>query len=122
MVRQTDSRTVKALWSIVLGLAMVSGQFSTTAAPQGGGGPVLACACCSCASLNCCGTNSPSLPLSTPTSSATDFRVQAPALTVVAMLSTVPEVTCATALVSCERSLAQHAAVPVYERDCSYLI
>ena len=122
MKRRTDSRTVKALWSIVLGFAIILGQFATTGAASAGGGSIVACACCFCAQLNCCGTSSPSTPLSTPASSAPDFRVQPPALTVVAVLSTLPEVTCATALVSRERSLSQRAAVPVYERDCSYLI
>jgi len=106
--------------SIVLGLIMVLGQFAT-AAPQGGGGPVIVCRCCSCAQLNCCGRSSPSTPLSAPVSSSTDFRVQAPALIVVAVLSTPPE-TPARALVSAERSLSQRAAVPVYDRNCSYLI
>jgi hypothetical protein len=107
--------------SIVLGLIMVLGQFAS-AAPQGGAGPVIvACGCCSCAQLNCCGTASPSTPLSAPVSSSTDFRVLAPVLIVVAVLSTPPE-TPSRALVSAERSLSQRAAVPVYDRNCSYLI
>ena len=111
---------MKALWSIVLGLVMVLGQFGS-AASAGGGSPV-ACDCPSCAQFNCCGTASPSAPLSPPASSSTDFRVQAPALVVVAVLATPPEIACATVLLSSERSLSQRPAVPVYERDCSYLI
>jgi hypothetical protein len=48
--------------------------------------------------------------------------VQAPALIIVAVLSAPPEAPCSIALLSCERSLAQRAAVPVYDRNCSYLI
>ena len=107
--------------SIILGLVMVLGQFAS-AAPQGSSGPIVACSCCSCAQLNCCGTASPSTPLSPPVSSPTDFRVQAPALIVVAVLSTPPEAPCSIALLSCERSLSQRTAVPVYDRNCSYLI
>ena len=106
--------------SIILGLVMVLGQFAS-ATPQGSSGPVTACACCSCAQLDCCGTASPSTPLSPPVSSSTDFRVQAPALIIVAVLSTPPEAP-SVALVSLERSLSWRAAVPVYDRHCSYLI
>jgi hypothetical protein len=107
--------------SIILGLVMVLGQFAS-ATPQGSGGPIVACGCCSCAQLNCCGTASPSMPLSPPVSSSTDFRVQAPALIIVAVLSTPPEAPCSITLLSRERSLFQRAAVPVYDRNCSYLI
>ena len=111
---------MKAVSSIILGLVMVLGQFAS-AAPQGSSGPIVACGCCSCAQLNCCGTASPSTPLSLPVSSSTDLRVQAPALIIVAVLSTPPEAPF-TALLSSERSLAQRATVPVYDRNCSYLI
>ena len=107
--------------SVILGLVMVLGQFAS-ATPQGSSGPIVACGCCSCAQLNCCGTASPSAPLSLPVSSSTDFRVQAPALIIVAVLSTPPEASCSVVLLSCARSLAQRAAVPVYDRTCSYLI
>jgi len=62
------------------------------------------------------------VPLSLPVSGSTDFRVQAPALIIVAVLSTPPEAPCSVVLLSCARSLAQRAAVPVYDRNCSYLI
>lgn len=106
--------------SIILGLLMVLGQFAS-AAPQGGSGAIMACRGCSCAQLNCCGSASPSVPLSRPVSSSTDFRVQAPALIVVAVLSTPPGGS-PIALVSAERALSQRPAVPVYDRHCSYLI
>jgi hypothetical protein len=106
--------------SIILGLIMVLGQFAS-AAPLGSGGPIVACGCCSCAQLDCCGTPSPSAPLSPPASNSTDFRVQSPALIIVAVLSTPPEGPF-TALLSSERLLAQRATVPVYDWNCSYLI
>jgi hypothetical protein len=109
------------MYSIILGLIMVLGQFAN-AVPQESAGPIVACGCCSCAQLNCCGTALPSAPLSPPASSSTNFRVQAPALVIVAVLSTPPEAPCSIALLSCERSLSQRAAVPVYDRNCSYLI
>lgn len=111
---------MKALCTVMLGLAMVLGQFASAA--QQGNGPIVACGCCSCAQLNCCGTASPSMPLSPPVSSSTDFRVQAPALIIVAVLSTPPEAPCSIVLLSCKRSLSQRAPVPVYDRNCSYLI
>jgi hypothetical protein len=107
--------------SIILGLLIVLGQFAS-ATPQGSSGPIVACGCCSCTQLNCCGTAAPSMPLSPPVSGSTDFRAQAPALIVVAVLSTPPEGLCSIALLSCERSLSRRAAVPVYDRHCSYLI
>jgi hypothetical protein len=107
--------------SIILGLVMVLGQFAS-ATPQGSSGPIVACGCCSCAQLNCCGTATPAMPLSAPASNPTDFRVQAPATGIVAVLSTPPEALCSVVLLSCERSLFQRAAVPVYDRNCSYLI
>ena len=105
---------------IILGLLMVLGQFAS-ATHQGDSGAAVACRGCSCAQLNCCGSTSPSVPLSRPVSNSTDFRVQAPALIVVAVLSTPPEGP-SIALVSAERALSQRAAVPVYDRHCSYLI
>lgn len=121
MQRQTDNRTVKAVLSIVLGIVMVLGQFAT-AAPNGSGGPVAACDCPSCAQFNCCDTTSPSVPLAPPAPSSTDLRVQAPALTVIAVLTTPEAASSSIALLSCERSLFERAALPVYDRTCSYLI
>src|SRR5688500_439572 len=103
MLRQTDSRTVKAMWSIVLGLAMILGQFTTTGATVPAGAAV-ACVDCSCAQLNCCATSTPSQPLSVPISNASDLRVQAPAVVVVTLASTPPDVSSATALLSRERT------------------
>ena len=107
--------------SIILGLLMVLGQFASATTTQEGSGAIPACRGCSCAQLNCCGSASPSVPLSRPVSNPTDFRVQAPALIVVAVLSTPPEGP-SIALVSAEHALSQRAAVPVYDRHCSYLI
>ena len=121
MQRQTDSRTVKAVLSIVLGIVMVLGQFAT-AAPIGSGGPIASCDCPSCAQFNCCDTTSPSAPLAPPVPSSVDLRLQAPALVIIAILSAPEAATCSLALLSCERSLSQRAAVPVYDRHCSYLI
>jgi hypothetical protein len=109
------------MWSIVLGLVMVLGQFAS-AAPDVSAGPLPSCGCPSCAQFNCCDTTVPSAPLSPPASSSANFRVQAPALIAVALLATPSEVPCSTALLSCERSLSSRAAVPVYDRNCSYLI
>jgi hypothetical protein len=109
------------MWSIVLGLVMVLGQFAS-AAPDVSAGPAPSCGCPSCAQFNCCETTAPSAPLSPPASSSADFRVQAPSLSVVGLLATPPEVSCSIVLLSCERSLFQRACVLVYDRNCSYLI
>jgi hypothetical protein len=112
---------MKAVLSIVLGIAMVLGQFAT-AAPNGSGGPVAACDCPSCAKFNCCDTTSPSVPLAPPAPSSTDLRVQAPALTVIAVLRAPAAASSSIALLSCQHLLSKRAAVPVYDRNCSYLI
>lgn len=62
------------------------------------------------------------MPLSSPTSFLSDVRVQAPAIVVVALVSTPPAVPSSTALLFCERSLSGRAAIRAYDRDCSYLI
>ncbi|MGH8528122.1 MAG: hypothetical protein ACREXY_29040 [Gammaproteobacteria bacterium] len=112
---------MKAVLSIVLGIVMVLGQFAA-AAPNPGAAGVLPCDCPSCAQFNCCDTTSPSTPLAPPAPSSADFRVQAPALIVIAVLSAPEAASSSIALLSCERSLSQRAAVPVYDRNCSYLI
>ena len=112
---------MKLVWSIILGLAMLAGQLAT-AVPDANGAPAPACVGCSCAELDCCPASEPSTPLSVPASTANDFRAQAPAPFVVALLETSPQTLCPSALFSAERSLSSRAAIPVYDRDCSYLI
>jgi hypothetical protein len=112
---------MKVVWSIILGLAMLAGQLAA-AAPDASGVSAPACVGCSCAELDCCPTSGASTPLSVPTSTANDFRVQAPALFVVALLATSPQTLCPSTLFSSERSLSSRAAIPVYDRVCSYLI
>ena len=112
---------MKLVWSIILGLAMLAGQLAT-AVPDANGAPAPACVGCSCAELDCCPTSGAATPLSVPTSTANEFRVQAPALFVVALLDTSPKTLCPSALFSSERSFSSRAAIPVYDRVCSYLI
>src|SRR5688572_10184704 len=86
--RQKDSRSVKAMWSILLGLVMALSSF---AIPAHDNAQVRACSCCSCAQLDCCGTPvfpNPA-PLSVP-SKATEQRVQAPMLVLSVSLTTPP--------------------------------
>jgi len=112
---------VKVVWSIILGFAMLAGQLAA-AVPTASGAAVPACVNCSCAELDCCPASGPSTPSSVPTSTPNDFRVQAPAPLVVALLETSPQTLCPSALFSAERSLSSRAAIPVYDRVCSYLI
>ena len=114
-----DIRTVKAMWSILLGVAMVLSSF---AGPTGDITATRACSCCSCAQLDCCGTPvfpNPA-PLSVP-SKSTEQRAQAPTL-VVAVLLTTPPVSDVPPLSLRSFSVPQGPAVPIYDRNCSYLI
>ena len=119
-MRQTDSRIVKALWSIMLGLVLAIGQFASIGHTSG---DVRTCACCSCARLNCCATPVFPTPLSTPASSqSNEQRVEAPALIVVAVLATPSALPLVHYFASSEDFLLNQTAVPIYERNCSYLI
>lgn len=119
MRRQTDSRTVKAVWSIILGLAMVLGQFAN-AEPSVTGGEAMVCACCSCAQFNCCTTNPVPVPLTAP--APRSERVDAPAVVVMALFATPLAAKCAIELLPSQRSFSHRTAVPVYDWHCSYLI
>jgi hypothetical protein len=120
MKRQKDSRSVKAVWSILLGLVMALSSF---AIPAHETAQVRACSCCSCAQLDCCGT--PVLPSPAPipvNAKSTEQRVQTPALIVVALLTPRPIRSASEFLWSSEHLLVSKAEVPIYDRNCSYLI
>jgi hypothetical protein len=119
MERQKDSSTVKAAWSILLGLVMALSSF---AIPAHDSAQVRACSCCSCAQLDCCGT--PVFPNAAPVSvpsKSTEQRAQAPAL-VIAVLLTTPPASDVPQLSLRSFSVPQGPAVPIYDRNCSYLI
>src|SRR5881397_2084637 len=105
MTRRTDSKAVKALWSIVLGLVLAAGQFVSA----GNANPerhVVTCSCCSCAQLYCCARPGMPVPLSAPVSSqSNEQRVQAPALIIVALLAAPPTQDAADFLLSSEHLL-----------------
>jgi hypothetical protein len=119
MERQKDSRSVKAAWSILLGLVMALSSF---AIPAQDTAQVRACSCCSCAQLDCCGR--PVLPNPAPVpvpSKSTELRTQAPALVIAVLLAT-PPASDVSQLALQFFSVPQGPAVPIYERNCSYLI
>jgi hypothetical protein len=110
---------VKAVWSILLGLVMSLGSF---AVPANDTAQVRVCSCCSCAQLDCCGT--PVFPNPAPIpipSKSTEQRAQAPTL-IIAVLLTPPPAPDVPQLSLRSFSVLQRPAVPIYERDCSYLI
>jgi hypothetical protein len=118
MARQTHSKAVKALWSIVLGLVLALGQFAPFA---NGSDSVRTCACCSCARLDCCARPVLPAPLSAPASSqSNEQRIQAPALTIVAALIA-PPVDGSSNPISVSAGFFSDS-VPIYERNYSYLI
>jgi hypothetical protein len=106
------------MWSIVLGVVMALSSF---AAP-GSDAAVRVCSCCACAQLDCCGT--PVLPNPAPVSApskSTEQRVQAPAVVIVVVLTTPP--TADIPQFSLRSFSIPHAlSVPLYERNCTYLI
>jgi len=104
----------------MLGLVLAVGQFASI---SHAGGDVRTCACCSCAKLNCCATPVFPTPLSAPASSpSNEQRVEAPALVVVAVMAAPSAPPIAHSFASSEDFLLAQAAVPIYERNCSYLI
>jgi hypothetical protein len=104
----------------MLGLVLAIGQFASIGHTSG---DVRTCACCSCARLNCCATPVFPTPLSTPASSqSNEQRVEAPALIVVAVLATPSALPLVHYFASSEDFLLNQTAVPIYERNCSYLI
>ena len=110
---------MKAIWSILLGLVMALSSF---AIPAHDSAPVRACSCCSCAQLDCCGT--PVFPNPTPLSvpsKSTEQRAQAPTL-VIEVLLTTPPTSDVPRLSLRSFTVPQGLAVPIYERNCSYLI
>src|SRR5258705_7774260 len=118
MARRKHSKAVKALWSIILGLVLALGQFAPFAS---GSDAVRTCACCSCARLDCCARPVLPTPLSAPVSPpSSEERVQAPALTIVPVLIA-PSVDASPTLVAFSAGFFSDS-VPIYERNCSYLI
>ena len=110
---------MKAMWSILLGVVMALSSF---AIPAHDSAQVRVCSCCSCAQLDCCGT--PVFPNAAPVSvpsKSTELRAQAPALIIVALL-TAPPTAEVSQLEVPSFSVPQGPAVPIYDRNCSYLI
>ena len=110
---------MKAVLSILIGLLLAFGQFEARAgADSVAPAP---CAGCSCAQVGCCAPGTP-LPLSVPVNSqSNEQRVQTPALIVVAVLAA-PAESLAQASFSLDDFLLTHAGVPIYDRNCSYLL
>jgi hypothetical protein len=121
MERQKDSRSVKAVLSILVGLVLIIGQFASAGTVDSG--PARTCACCSCAQLDCCATPAMPLPLTVPISSqSNEQRVQTPALIVVAVLISPPARSAAEIFPARHDLLLSKTGVPIYDRNCSYLI
>jgi len=104
----------------MLGLVLAVGQFASIGHASG---DVRTCACCSCAKLDCCATPVlPTLFSASASSQSNEQRVEAPALIVVAVLATPLSAQIAQCCAFSEELLLSQAAVPIYERNCSYLI
>jgi hypothetical protein len=115
-------KAFRTLFAIAFSFLLIVAQ--TVFAADARATPSKSCACCSCRKMNCCATQStpaPERPLSPqPIRSSVQNNLQFVAV-VVAFLSQSPRVP-SEKFVPPVSTSSRSAAVPVYVRNCSYLI